>query len=114
MAIVNYYCVHSSFTEQILRDEEQPSEVHASWKEREENVQFLLRERTSGLVRVHHQLGGDYQSFQSLIITPTMTCQDVLQLATGRLAPGEGTGDFVLVLRTAQGGEQCVCVPSSI
>lgn len=61
---------------------------------------FALRQRTSALVRVYHNLDGDLQSFQSLIVTPSMTARDLLQVAVARAAPRESPEGFSLVLKT--------------
>ena len=65
-------------------------------------VRFHLRLRTRGLLRVYHWLGGDYESFHSVIVTPSMCCNDVVQMAVGRY-PGERPEAFDLMERTASG-----------
>ena len=65
-------------------------------------VRFHLRLRTRGLLRVYHWLGGDYESFHSVIVTPSMCCSDVVQMAVGRY-PSERPEAFDLVERTASG-----------
>lgn len=89
-----------ALTEQLLRDEDRPVQNLARWQM--VGVRFHLRLRTRGLLRVYHWLGGDYESFQSVIVTPSMCCNDLVQMAVGRY-PGERLESFELVERTASG-----------
>lgn len=82
---------------QLLHDEERPTDVLVSWRSSKENSKFILQLRTSGLIRVYDGLGAGYQSFQSVIVSPSMTCGDVLQIVVPRLAPSESTEQFQLV-----------------
>ena len=93
-------------TEKPLRDEDHPLQVLAAWQA--VGAHFHLRLRTSRLLRVYHRLDGDFQSFQSLIVTPSMRCSDILQVAVGRVSPGEQPEAFDLVEKTAVGEGECV------
>ncbi len=96
-----------SSSEQLLRDEDRPSAIHASLKD---SATFHLRYRTSGLVRVYYgseEAGDRHQTtFQSLIVTPSMTSRDVTQLAVARLFPQDKPEDFDLVIRRRGQGER--------
>lgn len=89
----------------MLRDEERPAVVLAQWRQQGEEPHFNLRLRSSAIVRVHHSLGAGLQTFQSLIVTPTMTTQDVLQIAVAKLHPHDNPLDFELLEQTPHGGE---------
>ena len=56
-------------------------------------------------MRVYHKLDGDYQSFQSLIISSDMTGKDVVQMAVTRLSLMESPEAFKLVQKTNKGGQ---------
>lgn len=92
-------------SEQVLRDEERPAAVLAQWRRQGEEPHFNLRLRSSGIIRVHHSLEAGLQSFQSLIVTPTMTTHDILQIAIAKLRPHDNPSDFELLERTPHGGE---------
>ena len=93
-------------TEKPLRDEDHPLQVLVAWQA--VGAHFHLRLRTSRLLRVYHRLDGDFQSFQSLIVTPSMCCSDILQVAVGRVSPREQPEAFDLVEKTAVGEGECV------
>ena len=62
----------------------------------------------TGLVRVYHQIDQNFETFQSLIISPGMTTSDVIQLALARMTLDEShemsCDQFELVQKTAEGG----------
>lgn len=95
-------CVISrvSGQQRLLKDDERPAEVHES---SEQNSYFQIRLRQSSILRVHYRTNGDYQTFYSIIVTPSMTTRDVVQVAAARFAPDENPDSFELVKR-GQGG----------
>ena len=100
----------SSPLEQLLRDSDHPAEVHSLWRDR--SALFLLRLRTSCLMRIYHSLDGDYQTFHSVIVTHTMTTRDLVRLATASIAPEEQPEQFHMIVKTPHGGRpnwQCDC-----
>ena len=90
---------------QVLRDDERPAAVLALWRARGAVPHFQLRQRTSAIIRLHHQLEGGLQSFQSLIVTPTMTSCDVIEIAVAKLFPQDSPTHYELLERTSHGGE---------
>lgn len=65
----------------------------------------MVRLRQSGILRVHYRMNGDYQTFYSIIVTPSMTTRDVVQVAAARFAPDENPDLFELVKRGQGGGK---------
>ena len=61
--------------------------------------------RSSGLVRVYHQLYGDYETYLSFIVTPATEASQLLQQTVVQLAPSEDVDDFQLVLKTGTRGK---------
>ena len=84
-------------------------DVLVSWRS-SENSKFLLQLRTSGLIRVYDGLGAGYQSFRSVIVTPTMSCSDVIQIVLLRVAPSESAEHFELVEIGPAGGLFTLCI----
>ena len=58
----------------------------------------------SGLVRVYHQLYGDYESYLSYIVTPVTEASQILQQAVTQLSPSDDPDSFELVLKTGNRG----------
>ncbi len=100
-----------SFTEQLLQDKDKLSVLFTP--ENAQLVQFILKYKptpppATAVLRVHHQIDQDFETFQSLIVSPSMTTNDVIQLSLARITL-DGSRDsshdqFELVLRTAEGG----------
>ena len=106
---LHYVQTSTSPPVQVLHDEECPTDVLVSWRSSKESSKFILQLRTSGLIRVYDGLGAGYQSFQSVIVTPSMTCRDVLQIVVPRLAPSESAEQFQLVEISPAGGMLTLC-----
>ena len=95
-----------------MDDEEILSEIIAQGTPN--SIQFHLKYKPtppptlSGLIRVYHQIDQGYETFQSLIVTPSMTTRDVVQLAIARLALDESHDEshdlFELAQRSTTGG----------
>ena len=104
----------------VLEGAEQPSQVV---QQSQSPVQFLLhlaqspatvprsdlgspspQKPSNNLLRIHYQLQHGVQSFTSLIITPTMTAADVLDLAVSKALPSEPASNYTLTVVTSKGG----------
>jgi len=79
------------------------------------SVQFHLKyvpepSPLTGIVRVYYQLEEELETFQSLIVSPSMKTADVVQLALARISLDhsmEGTGSqFELIQRTSNNGKR--------
>ena len=79
-------------------------------------IQFVVRLKSfddhepefgvrSGLVRVYHQLYGDYESYLSFIVTPATEASQLLQQAVVQLSLSEDVDNFQLVLKTGTRGK---------
>lgn len=99
-----------SFTEQLLQDTDKLSVLFTA--ENAQIVQFTLKYKpplsTTAVLRVYHQIDQDFETFQSLIVSPSMTADDVIQLSLARIAldvsHDVSHDQFELVLRTTEGG----------
>ena len=92
----------------VMDAKEHPSII---LQESEGPVQFVLTSKSitpdkpsSVLIRVYYKLNGDVQTFQSLIITPTMTTKEVLDMAVSKAGVSGSADDYSLVLLTPKGG----------
>ena len=99
----------------VLEGAEQPSRVV---QQSQSPVQFLLhltqvhsdlgspspQKPSTNLLRIHYQLKHGVQSFMSLIITPTMSATEVLDLAVSKALPSEPASNYTLTLVTSKGG----------
>ncbi len=102
-----------SFTEQLLQDTDKLSVLFTA--ENAQIVQFTLKYKpplslttSTAVLRVYHQIDQDFETFQSLIVSPSMTTDDVIQLSLARIAldvsHDVSHDQFELVLRTTEGG----------
>eukprot|EP00731_Ephydatia_muelleri_P016553 Em0009g977a len=96
--------------QRLLKDDERPAEVREST---EANSYFQVRLRQSGILRVHYRTNGDYQTFYSVIVTPSMTTSDVVQVAAARFAPNESPDSFELVKRSHGGVAETLAASDS-
>ena len=55
-------------------------------------------------MRVYHSLDDGSHTFQSLIVTPSMTGGEVLRLVVSRLSTSEDPLQYYLLLKTATAG----------
>lgn len=78
-------------------------------------IQFTLKYKpivtalpAAGLIRVYHQIDQDFETFQSLIVSQSMTARDVVQLALTRVMLDKSHDvshdQFELLQRTPEGG----------
>ena len=109
-------CTHAH-TDVLLGDSQKLSRVMSEWSETTVvgAIQFIIQQKSydyleseseprSGLVRVYHQLYGDYESYLSYIVTPSTEAGQLLQMAVVRLSPSEATDNYQLVLKTGTRG----------
>ena len=117
----HYTCIitiHSRthHTDVLLGDCHRLSQVLSEWSEKTSiaSIQFVIQPNPidphdtdcarSGLLRVYHQLYGDYESYLSFIVTPSTEASQLLEQAVTQLSPGEDLGDFQLMLKTGTRG----------
>ena len=111
----------------LLGESQQLSHVLSAWREKTsvESIQFAVRPKSivdprdieaagSGLVRVYHNLYGDYESYMGYIVTPVTEVSQVVQQAVVQLSPSENQGSFELVLKNGTSGKATLSVCSYI
>ena len=107
-------------TDLLLGDSQRLSQLMSEWSGTTvvAAIQFVVRlksfddrepefgARSSGLVRVYHQLYGDYESYLSFIVTPATEAGQLLQQAVVQLSLSEDEDNFQLVLKTGTRGKK--------
>lgn len=110
----------------LLGDAQQLSQTMSEWDKKTSvaGIQFVVRLKSSsssanttttpdplelegagsGLVRVYHQLYGDYESYLSYIVTPLTEASQLLEQAVAQLSSREDISHFQLVLKTGTKG----------
>ena len=64
-----------------------------------------LEAARSGLIRVYHQLYGDYESYLSFIVLPSTEAKQILEMSVAQLSQSDDPDTFQLVLKTGSRGE---------
>lgn len=105
-------------TDLLLGDSQRLSQLMSEWSGTTVvgAIQFVIRLKSfdhrepefgasSGLVRVYHQLYGDWESYFCFIVTPTTEASQLLQQAVVQLSSSEDVDNFQLVLKTGTRGK---------